>query len=395
MTLQHLLPACSVWMLAALSALSMNAQQDTTLAVDLQIRARSEWRDGYKLAVAPGTEPNLLTVQRSRLTFHGSWNRFDYRFGAQDVRTFGGPSGQTQGTIGVSEAWWAWNATNGMRVTVGRQDIKFDDERVVGAVNWSNPGRFLDGVRWDLRRDDPTKGNTTAALTWDELSQTRRFMAYHRAMVGERHRLSFLVFDQDSDTEPSALTAGFTTRFALGTSIWCATEAYVQQWDRGGMATMFIADAGYNGGDGHRWRAGLDLLTDDTAPAAFQPFLGTNHKHYGWMDQFYVGTQSNGLTSLRLRHVGPLGQGKSWGATAHHFRDAAFGFLLGNELDLWVTGKAEGALTWHVGWSILDPTQRHVERQGDVAPNLWEDTAGRVQRWGWVSLNFTPSFDLR
>lgn len=395
MTLQHLLPACSVWMLAALSALSMNAQQDTTLAVDLQIRARSEWRDGYKLAVAPGTEPNLLTVQRSRLTFHGSWNRFDYRFGAQDVRTFGGPSGQTQGTIGVSEAWWAWNATNGMRVTVGRQDIKFDDERVVGAVNWSNPGRFLDGVRWDRRRDDPTKGNTTAALTWDELSQTRRFMAYHRAMVGERHRLSFLVFDQDSDTEPSALTAGFTTRFALGTSIWCATEAYVQQWDRGGMATMFIADAGYNGGDGHRWRAGLDLLTDDTAPAAFQPFLGTNHKHYGWMDQFYVGTQSNGLTSLRLRHVGPLGQGKSWGATAHHFRDAAFGFLLGNELDLWVTGKAEGALTWHVGWSILDPTQRHVERQGDVAPNLWEDTAGRVQQWGWVSLNFTPSFDLR
>lgn len=395
MTLQHLLPACSVWMLTVLSALSMNAQQDTTLAVDLQIRARSEWRDGYKLAVAPGTEPNLLTVQRSRLTFHGSLNRFDYRFGAQDVRTFGGPSGQTQGTIGVSEAWWAWNATNGMRVTVGRQEIKFDDERVVGAVNWSNPGRFLDGVRWDRRRDDPTKGNTTAALTWDELSQTRRIMAYHRAMVGERHRLSFLVFDQDSDTEPSALTAGFTTRFALGTSTWCATEAYVQQWDGGGMATMFIADAGYNGADGHRWRAGLDLLTDDTAPAAFQPFLGTNHKHYGWMDQFYVGTQSNGLTNLRLRHVGPLGQGKSWGATAHHFRDAAFGSLLGNELDLWVTGKAEGALTWHVGWSILDPTQRLVERQGDVAPNLWEDTAGRVQQWGWVSLNFIPSFDLR
>ena len=27
-----------------------------------------------------------------------------------------------------------------MRVTVGRQEIKFDDERVVGAVNWSNPG---------------------------------------------------------------------------------------------------------------------------------------------------------------------------------------------------------------------------------------------------------------
>ena len=90
-----------------------------------------------------------------------------------------------------------------MRITVGRQEIKFDDERVVGAVNWSNPGAFLDGIRWDRKADDPTQGNTTAALTWDELKQTRRIMAYHRAMVGERHRLSFLVFDQDSETEPS------------------------------------------------------------------------------------------------------------------------------------------------------------------------------------------------
>ena len=106
------------------------------------------------------------------------------------------------------------------------------------------------------------------------------------------------------------------------------------------------------------------------------------------MDQFYVGTQSNGLTSLRLRHIGPLGQGKAWGATAHHFRDAMFGSLLGNELDLWITGKADGALTWHVGWSVFDPTVRHVERQGDVTPDAWSDAAGRLQQWGWVSLNF-------
>ena len=64
---------------------------------------------------------------------------------------------------------------------------------------------------------------------------------------------------------------------------------------------MVIADAGLNGASGHRWSTGLDLLTDDASSAAFQPFLGTNHKHYGWIDQFYVGTQSNGLSSLRLR----------------------------------------------------------------------------------------------
>ena len=142
--------------LLLLSTMSLFAQQDSTLQLDVQIRARSEWRDGYKLAVAPDTDAELVTIQRSRLTLTGDWNQFDFRFGAQDIRTFGGPTGQTQGTIGVNEAWWAWNSKGGMRVTVGRQEIKFDDERVVGAVNWSNPGRFLDGVRWDRRADDPT-----------------------------------------------------------------------------------------------------------------------------------------------------------------------------------------------------------------------------------------------
>ena len=378
-----------------LSTAPLFAQQDTTLQLDVQIRARSEWRDGYKLAVAPDTEANLVTIQRSRLTLNGEWKQFDFRLGAQDIRTFGGPAGQTQGTIGVSEAWWAWNSKRGMRVTVGRQEIKFDDERVVGAVNWSNPGRFLDGIRLDRRADDPTKGNTTAAITWDELNQTRRIMAYHRAIIGERHRVSVLIFDQDSDTEPSALTAGFTTRSKLGSNAWWATEAYLQQWDVGGTASMVIADAGLNGGSGHRGSTGPHLLTGDASSAAFQPFLGTNHKHYGWIDQFYVGTQSNGLTSLRLRHIGPLGQGMAWGATAHHFRDAMFGSLLGNELDLWITGRADGALTWHVGWSVFDPTVRHIERQGDVAPNQWNAAAERLQQWGWVSLNFTPSIDLR
>ena len=54
-----------------LSTMSLFAQQDTTLSLDVQIRARSEWRDGYKVATVPGTEANLVTIQRSRLTLNG------------------------------------------------------------------------------------------------------------------------------------------------------------------------------------------------------------------------------------------------------------------------------------------------------------------------------------
>ena len=94
-----------------------------------------------------------------------------------------------------------------------------------------------------------------------------------------------------------------------------ATEAYLNvKWDGGGtFANMLVADAGINGADGHQWRVGLDLLTDDGSSAAFQPFLGTNHKHYGWIDQFYVGTQTPGLTNLRLRHIAPFPKGQGVG----------------------------------------------------------------------------------
>ena len=108
---------------------------DTTLTLDMQMRVRSEWREGYKVATDSEALGELVTVQRSRMALKGKWKSFDYKLGAQDVRTFGGPSGETQGTIGISEAWWSTEMTYGMRLKVGRQEIKFDNERIVGAVD--------------------------------------------------------------------------------------------------------------------------------------------------------------------------------------------------------------------------------------------------------------------
>ena len=47
------------------------------------------------------------------------------------------------------------------------------DERIVGAVNWSQNGRFLDGFRWD---QTTSIGTTTAALTWDAPAGLTRVM---------------------------------------------------------------------------------------------------------------------------------------------------------------------------------------------------------------------------
>lgn len=152
----------------------------------------------------------------------------------------------------------------------------------------------------------------------------------------------------------------------------------------------------WENGTGSRW--GIDYLSGNSNGPAFVPVLGTNHKFYGWMDHFYVGAATDGLVNALISHRVPLFSDRATlGATLHQFRSPSEDALLGNELDLWLTGKHASGLQWHVGWSVMDPTERHVERQGHLTGDATAtaDAAGTLQQWGWVSLNLNPSILLK
>ena len=158
---------------------------------------------------------------------------------------------------------------------------------------------------------------------------------------------------------------------------------------------MWTLEAGRTGQSGHTWIAGLDLLTDEEAGAAFSPLLGTNHKFYGWMDHFYLGAATNGLTNLHIRHLGPVSESCSWGAVFHHFRAFGFKGLLAQELDMYLTGFAKEGISWTVGWSLMDCTPEHVMRQGHLSETGASQSAEHLQQWGWVSINLEPSILLK
>jgi len=44
---------------------------------------------------------------------------------------------------------------------------------------------------------------------------------------------------------------------------------------------------------------------------------------------------------------------------------------------------------------MMDPTLRHVERQGHLSSDEANEAAGVLQQWGWVSLNLNPSILLK
>jgi len=367
-------------------------QGDTTLMLEFQLRVRSEWRDGYRLTTGPDEQGVLTTFQRNRIGLSGGWGRMAFRVQLQDVRNYGQPGGNTQGNMGAAEAWGSLQLRTGLRVVVGRQKIDIDNGRILGAADWANPGRFLDGIRLVRKRN---QNRTALMVAWDEVNQTRRLFGHHVQKFGDRHTMTLLAFDQESDTEFSAFTTGLTWKSNMGAAGWCATEAYVQNPDGGGTGAMWTIEGGRKGPSGHTWIAGLDLLTDQTSGAAFQPLLGTNHKFYGWMDHFYLGAATNGLTDVHIRHAGPVSDSRTWGAVFHHFRTYGFGDLLAQEIDLYLTGSEKEGISWTVGWSLMDCTPEHVARQGHLPEADWTESADRLQQWGWVSINLEPSILLK
>lgn len=374
---------------------SADSQKDTVISLDIELRVRSEWRDGYRLMALPGETGNMTTFQRNRFGFSGGWGRMDFRIHLQDIRNYGQPGGNTQGNMGAAEAWVSLEVRKGLKAVVGRQKIDIDNGRIVGAANWANPGRFLDGVQLIRTRE---QSRSALMVFWDEVNGTQRLLGHHIQRFGANRTLTLLAFHQTSDTEYSAFTGGATWKSKGAKTGWWAAEAYLQAPDAIDTkpASMLVLEAGRKGLSGHATTVGIDLLSNAGQDGvAFRPLLGTNHKFYGWMDHFYLGAVTDGLINLHLRHSGPISESRSWGAVLHQFNTFDSQSLLANELDLFVTGKEKEGISWTVGWSLMKATTLHVQRQGDIVANAWTPAADHLQQWGWVSLQFTPSIQLK
>lgn len=375
---------------APLRAQDQGAAEDRIM---LQVRPRSEWRDGYQRLRQPGESGELLTMQRTRLTWHHGTEKWEVRLGFQDVRMFGDMAGNTggYGAIAATESWGAWKPNANTRFTAGRQRIAFDNERIVGAVNWSQYGRFLDGFRWD---QTTAIGTTTAALTWDAPAGLTRIMGYH-VFTADRHRFSFLYFNQLNSLDPAAsvVTSGATwTGIAKSKSASWVIEAYVQDEANGQLASfMGVAEFHYQSVRLGKALVALDWLEGDERGRAFHPFLGTNHRHYGWMDQFYVGIPANGMADARMHCSRPFGKAMwkaTWDLRYHRFYSPTFESLYANEVDAVVVFNPTDFVKASFGWSVMNATDAMY-----TAQNRASSTSG-WQHWGWIALNFSPTVRL-
>jgi|APTNR8051073442_1049403.scaffolds.fasta_scaffold00555_8 hypothetical protein len=316
------------------------------LSIDPQLRTRTELRQGYMSLRLPDQDPAFFTEQRTRLSFAYSTSRFRIRVTPQDVRLWG----QAQTTTSRSESsfslYEAWaevkifqdsSQTRDLTLQVGRQMLNYDDERILGGLDWASQGRRHDLALLQYNHPNhrlhfglafnqvgpPILFNATYIKKANDDYKALQFLHY-QGKYKEYLKGSFLAMNEMFQETTALLrtltrsTLGGILKFSYGRLKADISGYYQFGTEPGSRANLraFMAAGLLNYSLTTRWDVSLgydylsgnDIANSNPSQSRFfNPAFGTNHKFYGYMDYFYVGTahNSSGLQDgyLRLRYT--------------------------------------------------------------------------------------------
>lgn len=474
-----------------------------------QLRTRTEIRDGLGNLALLDAKPSAFTSQRTRLTFAYKWDRVNLGVSVQDVRVWGQDASSISPSDGarlaVHEAWaeivlanaadtsFKFKALQHLSLKIGRQELVYDDVRLLGNLDWLQQGRRFDAALikgqhkgWALdigggfnQNSDafgtngtyyvggnvpssalstknvslnipagflPTAGKGGSPVLLNAVStngQNQMFKSFQMAYLARRFqqtRLSVLFFKDDFsrfriDSIGSVSNGyvygrrydqtGVNSRLTYGamlTGTKNLTKLHKVQWqvfgylqsgkDRDGLAikgayhyggNFMIQRGALSFGPGYEVLSGNDgfkLKAGETH--RFDPLYGTPHKHWGYMDYFYVGTGSpvGGLQNafFKFKHVSKrltstldIHYFALAAATPNKTADAPSGAkispMLGLEYDLVLNYTLNKFTSIEAGYSVMQGNNS-LEY---VKQNSMYKTR-KTGQWGYLMLNIRPEF---
>jgi hypothetical protein len=378
-----------------------------------EFRPRTEFSRGYRTLAAEGQDMSIATAQRTRLNALYNAETVKAKLVLQDVRFWGSQPQMVANqdfATSVHEAWAEVFFTARLSMRAGRQELVYDDHRILGNVGWAHQARshdlmlfkFEDEFRVHLgiahhENSDITNNFYTGPDAYKDL----QFLWFNRAWDNTGFSLLFLnngvpYFEsaQNQVTRYSQTIGGRIVHslenLVLASNLYYQTGKNLENIDI--SALNFLIEASYQ----NRFTAGYEYLSGrsydrDDKIYAFNPLYGTNHKFNGFMDYFYVGNHLNnvGLNNVYIK-TGFQRERLAAEAWLHYFASAGkvnadAGRYLGTELDLGVSWAVQPAATISAGWSIMVASENMelVKGRGD-------HTVG--QHWGYIMLTVTPTF---
>ena len=306
--LAALLPASAF----AAEPASVRLGPDTTLTFDGQYRPRYMLHSGLDLSGGKLTDTDRVT-HRARLGVTlARDNGASFTLRLQDVRIWGEESDTlndlSAGGLDVHEAFATIPLSCCLSLKLGRQEMSFDTQRIIGAVGWSQRGRSFDAARLHVGKGKTNADLFGAILTEDDGdadgtwagSATSSFMvgAHGSWQYDPQHNLSLLALSvNQSDPTDARHTVGLVASGKTGGFSYTG-EGYYQLGKTGGkevsawlvaVRPSFTVDA--------PWKPsvtlwGEALSGEGTDEGTFNTLFATNHKFYGEMD-FFLATVAN------------------------------------------------------------------------------------------------------
>lgn len=402
----------------------LSAQQ-SYFKITSSYRIRSEFRQGYRTLFPDSAKHAFFTGQRARITLDYNKDKVQFFASIQDARTWGDEEiKQDIATLQVNELWTELGLKNNLTIKLGRQELVYDDHRLLGNLDWANQTISHDAVL--LKYNNPEKAmKAHLGLAYNNsgepVLETRYPVKQYNAMgflwlkkeIKSHHSISFLTFLQSKKSIVSAKDISYAT-LTLGplynfnnNKIKSVLGAYYQtgKTETAKKTSAFMINAyGEYKLNKTSLGIGVDYLSGDTENTnsatetnTFNTLYATNHKFYGYMDYFLAipaDTKNRGLADIYFKTTTQLNSKTNIHIDGHSFffpkstTDSSITstHYSGTELDIVGEYKPNSIINLQLGYSFLIP-----------ADNMQTVKTGNIKHfnyWAFIMLKVSPTLLL-
>ncbi|MFV8270047.1 alginate export family protein [Flavobacterium sp. GT2N3] len=390
------------------------------LDVNLQLRPRYEYRNGFKSPMPNGEKATSFVSQRSRLNFNYKQEKLKAKLTFQNIRTWGDVATTTQvdkNGIALFEAWAQYDFDTKWSARFGRQVISYDNQRIFGEIDWAQQGQSHDAAVFSFHSNNHQLDlglalNATAEnLLEPQTAYTTNYKSlqyawYHTHL--SKLNLSLLFLNTGYQFEKSIGTLEVDFKQTFGTYLtfknkkWDTNLGLYGQTGKSDGKSVGAWYAGVNLGYavthtfnaelGYEYLSGKNQNDGSSTIKSFNPIFGTNHGFNGFMDYFYVGNHVNsvGLQDgyLKLKYTQNKWQ---FNVIPHVFSapntvlDASNKKMeryLGTEVDVNASYTLQKNIIASAGYSQMFASKT-LERLKNVAD------AANTNNWVWVMVSFS------
>ncbi|MFD0835887.1 alginate export family protein [Mariniflexile aquimaris] len=403
--------------ISILAVMVQFAQAQFTL--DGEFRPRMEYLNGFGSLIPEASEPDFFTVTRARLNAGYATETYKVYMSIQDILLWGeNPQiihSDVNNKFDLFEAWAELQLGSGWSTKLGRQTLSYDDQRILGGLDWAQSGRNHDAALLKYAKDGfaldfalafnqdnlAAAGNlyaTTALFSY----KTMQMMHLNKKFGNLSASLLVMNNGYQNGTPGVSNLQTFGTHlnykkdaFGLAVNAFLQTGARLGEVDVKGAYDLSL-DLSYKASDKVSIGAGVEVISGNDAGAgetgAFFPLYGTNHKFNGLMDYFYVGNHANtiGLVDIHVGADFKLSETSNLSVNLLNFsgeQELTSGEKsLGTELDLVFSKKFKG-YSLILGYSQMFAADGMYELKG-----VTKADAADSQNWAWAMLVIKPKF---